>query len=117
MQGIHLTILSRQCVLLEPGLSLDPAHPEQYADDIIAFLQKNQSKGLLYDLKNIALIDQTYYEWLKYLTTLCKLNNTQVIVIDMQPSAAFGLSCFINETPPFKTALNIETARQSFSQD
>ena len=115
MQGMHLTILSRQCVLLEPGTSLDPANPEQYASDIITFLQKNRSKGLIYDLENISLIDKTYYDWLKYLSTLCKLNNTQLVVIHMKPSAAYGLSGFINESPPFETALDIESARISFS--
>ncbi|MCW8929482.1 MAG: hypothetical protein OQL19_04505 [Gammaproteobacteria bacterium] len=114
MQDVHLTILSRQCVLFEPGVSLDPSNPEQYASGVIRFLQKNRTKGLIYDLKSISLIDKTYYEWLKYLNTLCKLNNTELIVIHMKPSAAYGLSRCINESPPFKTALNIEAARQLF---
>lgn len=44
------------------------------------------------------------------------LLKVESIVIDMQPSATYGLSRFINETPPFKITLNIETARQYFSQ-
>ena len=116
MQGVHLTLLSRQCVLLEPGVGLDPANPEKYASEIMTCLQKNKSQGLIYDLKDISLIDKTYYEWLKYLHTLCKLNNTQLIVIQIKPSAAYGLSLFLNENPPFETALNIESARKFFSQ-
>ncbi len=116
MQGMHLTVLSSQCVLLEPGVSLDPANPEQYAADIIEFLQKNRIQGLIYDLKELALIDKTYYQWLKYLFTLCKLNNTQLVAIHMKPSAAYGLSCFMKEPPPFETALNIESARRVFNQ-
>jgi hypothetical protein len=111
MQGMHLTVLSHQCVLLEPGLSLNPAEPEQYAADIITFLQKNQCQRLIYDLKNIVLIDHTYYHWLCYLNNLCKLNNTMMVVINMKPSAAFGLSQFIDAMPEFKTALNVEAAR------
>jgi len=114
MQGVHLTVLSRKCVLLEPGMSVDPAKPDQYASEIMECLQKNQTQGLIYDLKNIALIDKTYYEWLKYLNTLCKLNNTRLVVIHMKPSAAYGLSRFINELPPFESALNIEAARKTF---
>ena len=116
MQGMHLTVLSQQCVLLEPGMSLNPAEPEQYATGIIAYLQKHQSKGLIYDLKKIALIDHTYYDWLNYVYTLCKLNNTAMVVINMMPSAAYGLSQFISEFPPFKTALNVEDARIMIAQ-
>lgn len=112
MQGIHLTLLSRQCVLLEPGISLNPAQPDQYAGEIISFLQKNKSKGLIYDLKAINLIDKTYFQWLNYLYTLCRLNNTTLVVINMKPSAAYGLSLFIEKFPDFKTALNVEDARE-----
>ncbi len=114
MSGIHLTVLSRKCVLLEPGISLDPAKPEDYALDIITFIQKNHTQGLIYDLKNIPLIDHTYYQWLSYLFTLCKLNNAQFIVVHMQPSAAYGLARIISEPPPFKSALSIESARELF---
>jgi len=116
MQGIHLTVLSRQCILLEPGLSLDPAHPERYASEVVTFLQKHQGIGLIYDLKNIALIDKTYYDWLNYLYTLCKLNNTLLVAINMQPAAAYGLSLFIDEFPVFKTALNVQNARELIFQ-
>ena len=112
MQGIHLTLLSRQCVLLEPGTSLNPAKPEQYADEIISFLQKNRSLGLIYDLKDISLIDKTYFNWLNYLHTLCCLNNTIMVTVNMSPSAAYGLSLFMDEFPDFKTALSVEDARK-----
>ena len=112
MQGIHLTLLSRQCVLLEPGASLNPAKPEQYADEIISFLQKNRSLGLIYDLKDISLIDKTYFNWLNYLHTLCRLNNTIMVTVNMSPSAAYGLSLFMDEFPDFKTALSVEDARK-----
>jgi anti-anti-sigma regulatory factor len=111
MQGMHLTVLSKQCVLLEPGLSLNPAEPDQYASGVMNYLQKNRTKGLIYDLKNLSIIDKTYYQWLKYLYTLCKLNNTQLVVINMKPTAAYGLSLFIDGFPPFKTALNVQDAR------
>lgn len=117
MQGMHLTILSKQCVLLEPEISLDPANPGQYASDIIAFLQKNRTQALIYDLKDIVLIDKTYYAWLKYLSTLCKLNNTRLIAIQMVPSAAYGLSLFMDESPPFQTALCIEAARKNLLEE
>ena len=114
MSGVHLMVLSRKCVLLEPNISLNPARPEDYALDIIHFIQKNHTQGLIYDLKNIALIDQTYYQWLSYLYTLCKINNACFVVVHMQPSAAYGLSRIINEPPPFKSALSIENARELF---
>ncbi len=117
MQGIHLTLLSRQCVLLESGMSLNPAKPDQYADEIICFLQKNRSKGLIYDLKKISLIDKTYFQWLNYLDSLCRLNNTLLIVINMTPSAAYGLSLFIETFPEFKTALDVEDAREVILQN
>lgn len=111
MRGMHLTAIGEGSILLEPGAGLDPNNIDLYLEPLMSFLQQQKARKLIYDLKNVPLIDTIYYNWLVYIHRLCSISGMGFIVANMQPTAAFALSTTIKETPPFICALDVESAR------
>ncbi|MDH5649886.1 MAG: hypothetical protein OEY67_09560 [Gammaproteobacteria bacterium] len=109
--GLHLTPIGNNSVLLEPGEGLDPSAPDNYLAELMAFLQEHHADTLIYDLKTVPLIDQVYYNWLIRLYRLCLLANIEMIAVNFCSTAAFALSLSLTESPPFKCALDVESAR------
>lgn len=109
---MHLTTIGNNNMLLEPGDGLDPSAPDEYMVDLMSAMQKANVHTLMYDLKNVPLIDDVYYEWLIRLHNLCKLTNMQLIVTNVRPTAAFSLATYLKQPPPFKCSLDVESARQ-----
>jgi|OpeIllAssembly_1097287.scaffolds.fasta_scaffold60113_2 rsbT antagonist protein RsbS len=107
LQGIHLTPIGAGDLLLEPSESLDPSRDDQL-ETLVAALQRHQARRLIYDLKNVRLIDTVYFRWLTGLQAICQIAGVRMIVIHMQPTAAFALSQLIRDRPRFECALDIE---------
>lgn len=113
MRGMHLTHIGNGHILLEPGDSLDPANDDAYLEPLMTFLQEKTAARLIYDLKDVPLIDSLYYAWLKKLNKICVIGGVKMIVVNMQPTAAFSLASTLGETPPFTCALDVDQARKN----
>lgn len=110
-EGMHLTPIGGGNVLLEPGEALDPTDPDAYLVALLGYLQQQRAKRLIYDLKNVAVIEAMYYGWLKRLHALCAVSGIELVAVNMRPAAAYALALVLDETPPFTCALNVDRAR------
>jgi len=108
ISGVHLTPFGEGDYLLEPTQGLDIAASDNLIEAILSRVQVGKGRRLYYDLSALALIDPIYYQWLRTLARACQAVNIQMVCIHMQPTAAFGLSQFLQETPPFVCALDVE---------
>lgn len=106
--GLHLTLIGRGTLLLEPSLSLDIADNGAALEEILKRLQSVAATRLYYDLEELAVIEPFYYNWLNALGRACRTINVRFICIHMQPTAAFALSCHMEQMPMFETALDVE---------
>ena len=106
--GAHLTSIGEGDFLLEPTRSLDIADTGALIEQILTHIQVNKGRRLYYDLSEMVVIDPVYYQWLSMLARACQTVNIKMVCIHMQPTAAFGLSAFLHETPPFACALDVE---------
>ena len=109
VKGMHLTPIGGGKVLLEPSEGLDPANPDDYLMGLAESLRAFNALQLLYDLKNVPLVDRVYYDWLRSLYSLCRISGVELVAINMQPAAAYALAMAINETPPFVCALDVDS--------
>ena len=109
IEGIHLTPIGDGNVLLEPGEGLDPSNPESLVAPVLEFLQRNEARRLVYDLKSVRLIDEVYYIWLTKLSDTCRIANVEMVTVNMQPAAAYALSLALNKAPHFTCALDIHS--------
>jgi rsbT antagonist protein RsbS len=105
--GLHLTKIGSGDFLLEPSKSLNIRDQDRLIESITARLMQAHASRLYYDLSGLALIDPLYYEWLDTLARSARTVNVRMICINMQPTAAFALSRFLNKMPTFETALDI----------
>lgn len=112
MKGMHLTPIGDGYVLLEPAIGLDPSMPDDYLEQIMILLQTHAAKYLIYDLKTLPIIDETYYTWLEKLYNLCCIGGQIMFVVNMQPTAAFGLATYLKSDPPFFCALDVNDAKR-----
>ena len=78
---------------------------------VIDFLQRNDARRLVYDLKSVRLIDEVYYSWLTKLSATCRFANVEMVTVNMQPAAAYALSLTLKKSPPFTCALDIHSLR------
>lgn len=106
--GVHLSPIGEGDFLLEPTQGLDIASSDALIEKILARVQLCKGRRLYYDLSSLALIDPVYYQWIRTLARACQAVNIQMVCIHMRPTAAFGLSQFLQETPPFDCALDVE---------
>lgn len=106
--GLHLTQIGRGDFLLDPSRSLNTRNSGQLIADITARLLQARAARLYYDLSDQSLIDPVYYAWLDMLARAMQAINVRMICIQMQPTAAFALSRFLQEKPQFDTALDID---------
>jgi rsbT antagonist protein RsbS len=112
VQGMHLTPLGDGHILLEPSLGLDISSPEDHIAQLMDVLQRKQATCLIYDMSSISIIDDVYYAWLKRISSLCHLGGQNMVVVNVQPTAAFSLSTLLDECPPFDCAIDVDQARQ-----
>lgn len=108
ISGVHLTPIGEGDFLLEPTQGLDIANSDDLIEKILAQVQLSKGRRLYYDLSSLALIEPVYYQWMRTLARACQTVNIKMVCIHMQPTAAFGLSQFLHETPPFICALDVE---------
>lgn len=108
LSGAHLTPIGDGDFLLEPTRSLDIANSELFIEEILSQIHVGKGRRLYYDLSELAIIDPVYYHWMKTLARACQMVNVKMVCIHMQPTAAFSLSQFLRETPPFICALDVE---------
>jgi rsbT antagonist protein RsbS len=108
-EGVHLTPIGDGNVLLEPGEGLDPGDPASLVAPILEFLQHHAARRLVYDLKNVRLIDEVYYAWLTKLNATCRIANVEMVTVNMQPAAAYALSLTLKGPAPFTCALDIHS--------
>jgi rsbT antagonist protein RsbS len=111
IEGIHLTPIGDGNVLLEPGEGLDPSDSVSMVAPVLEFLQRNEARRLVYDLKSVRLIDEVYYSWLVKLDATCRIANVEMVTVNMQPAAAYALSLTLRQSPPFTCALDIHHLR------
>ena len=111
VQGMHLTPLGDGSVLLEPGEGLDPADPDAYLEPLVGFLQGQAANRLIYDLGEVGVIDELYYDWLVRLSRACRVTGVQVVAANIHPPAAFALAQRLTADPPFDCALDVDRAR------
>ena len=116
VSGLHLTSIGHGALLLEPSLSLDIGNCGNFGSDsggaaleeVVRRLQRVTATRLYYDLAELAIIEPLYYNWLNALGRACRAINVRMICIHMQPTAAFALSCYMEQMPAFETALDVE---------
>jgi len=109
--GAHLTPIGDGDFLLEPSRGLDIANCDVLIEAILGLVQTGKGQRLYYDLAELALIDPVYYQWMSRLARACQAINVRMVCIHMQPTAAFGLSQFLHDTPPFACALDVERTK------
>lgn len=105
--GLHLTQIGSGDFLLEPAKSLNTRDHDRLIESITARLLQARTSRLFYDLSELPLIDPLYYSWLDALARAAQTVNVKMICINMQPTAAFALSKFIDKMPVFESAFNI----------
>lgn len=108
LSGAHLTPIGDGDFLLEPTRSLDIANSEVFIEEILSQIHVGKGRRLYYDLSELAIIDPVYYQWMRTLARACQMVNVKMVCIHMQPTAAFALSQFLQEMPPFLCALDVE---------
>jgi hypothetical protein len=106
--GFSLTKLGSNSLLLEPYDNLNPLETEPMVELISEYIFNTNAVKLYYDLNKILIIDEIYYNWLCTLSKTCTFFQTQLITINMKPSAAISLSSFITRKPPFETAIEMQ---------
>lgn len=106
--GAHLTPIGNGDFLLEPTRGLDISKSDALIEEILCRVQTSKGLRLYYDLAELAIIDPIYYQWMSTLARACRTINVKMVCIHMQPSAAFALSQFLQEIPPFACALDVE---------
>ena|SRR3989344_4172721 len=111
IEGMHLTPIGDGNVLLEPGEGLDPSDPDMLIVPILNVLQQQQALRLVYDLKNVRLVDAVYYSWLTKLHSACSVTNIEMVTVNMHPAAAYALSLALSTPPPFRCVLDIHHLR------
>ena len=107
--GVHLTRTGGGDMLLEPTRALDISDVGTLLDGILAYLQREKSWRLFYDLAELPVIDAAYFAWLEALARACRAINVRVVCIHMQPTAAFGLASLMRQAPSFETALDMQS--------
>ncbi len=117
IEGMHLAPIGEGNILLEPGEGLDPADHDAYLMPVLEYLQKRQAQRLIYDLKNVRVIDSVYYEWLIALNAICRISGIELVAVNMRPSAAYALSVMVKEPPPFTCALDIDDVRKRIQEE
>lgn len=110
--GLHLTQIGSGDFLLDPSKSLNIGDRDRLITSIAAYLLEVRAVRLYYDLSDLALIDPLYYSWLDALARTAQTVNVKMICVNMQPTAAFALSKFLNKMPVFQTALSIQAWRE-----
>jgi len=115
LRGMHLTAIGDGNMLLEPTDGLDPSSPDEYIAELTEVLQSEGAHTLMYDLKQVPLIDQVYYTWLVYLNNLCRLTNVELIIVNIRTTVAFSLAMSLKQPPPFKCSLDVDRARQGIT--
>ena len=108
ISGVHLTRIGHGDYLLDPLKSLNIRDRDRLIEEITVYLLQMRAVRLFYDLSELALIDPLYYSWLEALARAAHTVNVKMICVRMQPTAAFALSKFLQETPSFQTALEID---------
>ena len=105
--SLHLTKIGNGDFLLEPSRSLNIRDQSRHIENVTAHLLQARASRLYYDLSSLSLIDPVYYSWLDALARAAQAVNVKMICINMQPTAAFALSKFLNKKPVFDTAHTI----------
>ena len=111
IDGMHLTPIGSRTVLREPRDGMDPGDPEAYAEPLLQYLQQSQARRLIYDLKNVPVIDELYYAWLVRVSALCQIAGIELVTANMRPAAAYALALMLTAPPPFTCALDVDSAR------
>jgi anti-anti-sigma regulatory factor len=111
LRGMHLTPIGDGKVLLEPGEGLDPTDPDAYLEPLLDFLQRRGARVLIYDLKNVPLIDRTYLDWLRSVEALCRVGGVSLVAVSMRPSAAYALALAMDGPVPFSCALDVDSVK------
>ncbi len=117
IEGMHLTPISGGDILLEPGEGIDPANHDAYLTSLLEYLQQHKAQRLLYDLKNVRVIDSVYYRWLTALGSLCRISGIELITVNMRPAAAYALAIMLDKPPPFDCALDIDSTHMKSDVD
>lgn len=110
-RGMHLTAIGEGAVLLEPTEGLDPGEPDAYLVPLIGSLQQMRAQRLLYDLRNVPVIDSLYYGWLASVAAMCRISGIDMVVVNMRPATAYALALTLKDNPPFGCALDVNSAR------
>ena len=110
--GLHITHIGDDCVLLEPSEGLDPSDPDTYLLPLLADLQKNSARYLIYDMKKVAIVNPAYLKWLTTMSRMLGVSGIQMIVVSLRPHTVFALSRSLVGKPPFLCALDVDSARQ-----
>lgn len=111
LQGMHLTPIGGGNVLLEPADGLDPGEPDAYLVPLTGTLQQMRARRLLYDLKNVPVIDTLYYAWLTSLGSMCRISGIDMVLVSIRPATAYALALTLEDNPPFSCALDVDRAR------
>ena len=111
LKGMHLTPIGDGNVLLEPTDALDPGEPDAYLVALTGALQQSRARRLLYDLKNVPVVDSLYYAWLTSVAAMCRISGIDMVVVNMRPTTAYALALTMKDNPPFGCALDVDRAR------
>lgn len=110
--GLHITHIGDDCILLEPSEGLDPTDPDTYLLPLLADLQKNNARYLIYDMKKVAIANPAYLGWLTIASRTLGVCGIQMIVVSLRPHTVFALSGSMVGEPAFLCALDVDSARQ-----
>lgn len=104
----HLTRIGPAGLLLEPSEGLDPSAVLDYVEDLVRILLSSESRYLYYDVKEVAVIDPVYYQWLLQLEKSCRLLGASLVVLHMRPETAFALGRDLDGPVPFFCAQGLD---------
>lgn len=104
----HLTRIGPAGLLLEPSEGLNPSAALDYIEDLVQVLLSSESRYLYYDVKDVAIIDTVYYQWLLQLERSCRLLGVRLVVLHMRPETAFALGRSLDGPIPFSCAQGLD---------
>ena len=109
---LHLSPLGDRALLVEPDDGFDMRQAEDCLERVQLAMEAGGADWVIYDLARVVLLDQAYYDWLQRLHRLCRLQDAELLVVNIRPPVAWSLARQLRDAPPFRSLRDIDEALQ-----
>ena len=107
---LHISPLGDRALLIEPEEAFDCRQTDDCLERVQHAIEAGCADWVIYDLARVVLLDAAYYEWLRRLCRLCRLQDASLLVVNIPPAVAWSLAQQLEEPPPFRSLRDIDAA-------